>query len=41
MARRRLDPLALELAKKEGLILALSGCANEEEIISSLKALVG
>jgi putative transcriptional regulator len=37
----QVDPLALDLAKKEGLILALSQCANEEEIISSLKAMVG
>ncbi|MDA4135999.1 MAG: helix-turn-helix domain-containing protein [Thaumarchaeota archaeon] len=35
------DPLAIELAKKEGLIFALSQARNEEEIISSLKALVG
>ncbi len=33
------DPLAIELAKKEGLIFALSQCRNEEEIISSLKTL--
>jgi putative transcriptional regulator len=33
------DPLAIELARKEGLIFALSRSANEEEIISSLKAL--
>lgn len=31
------DPLAIELAKKEGLIFALSRASNEEEIISSLK----
>ncbi|MDA4122137.1 MAG: helix-turn-helix domain-containing protein [Thaumarchaeota archaeon] len=37
---KQLDPLALELAKKEGLILALSGCANEDEIIASLKTLL-
>ena len=35
------DPLAIELAKKEGLIFALSQARNEDEIISSLKALVG
>jgi putative transcriptional regulator len=33
------DPLAIELAKKEGLIFALSQARNEDEIISSLKAL--
>ena len=33
------DPLAIELAKKEGLIFALSGSANEDEIISSLRTL--
>jgi len=37
----QLDPLALDLAKKEGLILALSQSPNEEDIISSLKELVG
>ena len=35
----QLDPLALELAKKEGLILALSQSPNEDDIISSLKSL--
>lgn len=33
------DPLAIELAKKEGLIFALSQSRNEEEIITSLKGL--
>ena len=33
------DPLAIELAKKEGLIFALSHAANEDEIISSLRKL--
>ncbi len=36
---RELDPLALELARREGIILALSGSRSEEEIISSLKAI--
>src|SRR5438552_7913812 len=36
---RELDPLALELAKREGIILALSGSRSEEEIISSLKGI--
>jgi len=36
----QIDPLALELAKKEGLILALSHSANEEEMISSLRGVV-
>jgi len=36
---RELDPLALELAKREGIILALSGSRSEEEIISSLKGM--
>lgn len=35
----QLDPLALDLAKKEGLILALSQALNEREIISSLATL--
>jgi putative transcriptional regulator len=35
----QLDPLALELAKKEGLILALSQWSTEEEIIASLKSM--
>jgi putative transcriptional regulator len=34
-----LDPLAVELARKEGIILALSGSHSEQEIISSLKGL--
>ena len=34
-----LDPLALDLAKREGLVLALYHCADEAEIISSLSAL--
>jgi predicted transcriptional regulator len=33
------DPLAIELAKKEGLIFALSNAANEDEIITSLRTL--
>ena len=35
------DPLAIELAKKEGLIFALSLARNEEEIITSLKTMTG
>jgi len=34
-----LDPLAVELAKREGLVLALSQAADETEIISSLAGL--
>ncbi len=34
-----LDPLAVELARKEGIILALSGSQSEQQIISSLKGL--
>jgi len=36
---KELDPLALELARREGIILALSGLRSEEEIISSLRAI--
>jgi len=36
---KELDPLAIELAKREGIILALSNSRSEEEIISSLKGL--
>jgi putative transcriptional regulator len=35
------DPLAIELAKKEGLIFALSQARNEDEIIASLRTLAG
>jgi predicted transcriptional regulator len=34
-----LDPLAVDLAKKEGLVLALSHSADESDIISSLSTL--
>ena len=34
-----LDPLAVDLAKREGLVLALSHCADEAEIISSLSTM--
>jgi putative transcriptional regulator len=33
----QLDPLALELAKREGILLALSGAESEEKIISALR----
>jgi putative transcriptional regulator len=33
------DPLAIELAKKEGLVFALSQSRNEDDIINSLKNL--
>jgi putative transcriptional regulator len=36
---KELDPLALELAKREGIVLALSGCDSEETLIASMKAL--
>jgi putative transcriptional regulator len=34
-----LDPLAIELAKREGILLAISGAASESELIESLKQL--
>jgi putative transcriptional regulator len=34
------DPLATDLAKKEGIVLALSGAPSEEAIISALRAVV-
>lgn len=37
----QIDPLALELAKKEGLILALSQAGSEDEIIASLRSTIG
>ena len=33
---KEVDPLAVELARKEGLVLALSGAPTEEAMISSL-----
>ena len=33
------DPLAVELAKKENILLALSGAGSEDELISSLRTL--
>jgi putative transcriptional regulator len=33
-----IDPLAVELAKREGILLALSQVPNEESLISSLKS---
>jgi len=32
------DPLAVELAKKENILLALSGAGSEDELISSLRS---
>ena len=34
------DPLAVDLAKREGIVLALSGAPSEEAIISALRAIV-
>ncbi len=34
---REVDPLAVDLAKREGLVLALSGSRTEEEMIRSLQ----
>jgi putative transcriptional regulator len=34
-----MDPLGMELAKREGILLALSGAVNEESIIASLERL--
>ncbi|HUI86613.1 MAG TPA: helix-turn-helix domain-containing protein [Nitrososphaerales archaeon] len=34
-----MDPLAVELAKREGILLALSGSLSEESLISSMEAL--
>ena len=36
---KEVDPLAIDLAKREGLVLALSGLPNEEALISSLRTL--
>jgi putative transcriptional regulator len=35
------DPLAIELARREGLVLALSNAPSEEEMITSLRAIDG
>jgi len=35
---REVDPLAIELARREGLVLALSQLPNEEVLISALKS---
>ena len=35
---REVDPLAVELAKREGLVLALSGAQSEEGLIASLSS---
>ena len=37
---KEVDPLAIDLARREGLVLALSGARSEEEMITSLAALV-
>jgi len=34
---KEVDPLAVDLARREGLVLALSGSTTEEEMIASLK----
>ena len=36
---KELDPLAVELAKREGIVLELSGTTDEASVIASLKAL--
>ncbi len=36
---KELDPLAVELAKREGILLALSGAENEESLIASMRSL--
>lgn len=36
---REVDPLAVDLARREGLVLALSGAPSEEEMISALSRL--
>jgi putative transcriptional regulator len=35
----QLDPLAVDLARREGIVLVLSGSMTEEELISSLKSI--
>ncbi|MDE1858886.1 MAG: transcriptional regulator, partial [Thaumarchaeota archaeon] len=34
---KEVDPLAVDLARREGLVLALSGASSEEEMIAALK----
>jgi len=36
---KELDPLAVDLARREGIVLALSGCESEEALIASMKGL--
>ncbi len=36
---KEVDPLAIDLAKREGIILALSGAATEAEMIAALRSL--
>lgn len=36
---REVDPLAVDLARKEGILLALSGVPSEDEMISRLRAI--
>ena len=36
---KEVDPLAVDLAKREGIVLALSGARSDEDIIASLKDL--
>jgi len=36
---REVDPLAVDLAKREGILLALSGAPTEESLIANLKAM--
>ena len=36
---KEVDPLAIDLAKREGIILALSGAATEADMIASLRSL--
>ena len=36
---REVDPLAVDLARREGLVLALSGAPTEEAMISALAAI--
>jgi putative transcriptional regulator len=38
---KELDPLAVDLARREGIVLALSSSPTVEDLISSLKALAG
>ena len=38
---REVDPLAMELARREGLVLALSSAPTEGELISSMRSIAG